>query len=327
MRLDELRGELGRKAFRAAYLVLGPESHLRRGALDSLRDAALAPDSVSFNLNEFEGQAVVMADVVAAANTYPMLAPRRMVVVRDVRPVDPGETAVLAAYLRSPQPRTVLVLTAAELDRRTAFFKLLAQHCAVVEAEPLKGAAVQRWAADRVRTQGGRISSAALQRLVDLAGGELDTLASEIDKLLLHAGADGRIPDGAVEELVESSRQVGIFELTAAIGRRDRPRALRVLGALFDAGEPPLLILNMLARHYRQVLIVKDLSSRGESPAGIATAAQIPPFLRDEFLSQARELDLAVAQATYLRLAEADLRFKSSSTDQRMLLEKLIAAL
>jgi DNA polymerase-3 subunit delta len=327
VRIEDLKAELGRKVLRPAYVVLGPEAHLRRNAIELVREAAVAPDAAAFNLTEFDGEAALMADVVAAANTFPMLAPRRMVIVRDARPLDAAEAEVLGAYLRAPQARTVLVLAAADLDRRTTFFKLLAQHCAVVEAEKLKGAAVQRWAAERIRAQGGRISPGALRRLVDLTGADLDVLASEIDKLLLYSEGDGRIPDAAVDELVQNSRQVGIFELTDAIGRGDRPQALRVLGGLFDAGEAAGRILGMLARHFRQVLIVKDLASRGKSPAEIASAAQIPGFLREEFLGQARNLDLAVVQAMYLRLAEADRRFKSSATDQRMLLEKLIAAL
>jgi DNA polymerase III delta subunit len=58
----------------------------------------------------------------------------------------------------------------------------------------------------------------------------------------------------------------------------------------------------------------------------IGKVAQIPTFILDQFLRQARAADLDSLQEMYIRLAAIDRRLKSSSGDARMMLENLICA-
>jgi DNA polymerase III subunit delta len=144
---------------------------------------------------------------------------------------------------------------------------------------------------------------------------------------MLSSGNEKNIPKTAVEDLVRSSRQHGIFELINAIGQRDRGCALRSLANLLSMGEHPLLIVTMMARHCRQILIAKEGLLQGSNPREIASTAQIPSFILDQFLRQARAFDAASVQEMYVRLAGIDRRLKSTSLDGRVMLESLICAL
>jgi DNA polymerase-3 subunit delta len=148
-----------------------------------------------------------------------------------------------------------------------------------------------------------------------------------LEKLILYAGKEKSISDGAIEDLVRASRQHGIFELIGALARRDRSGALRSLANLLSMGEHPLVVVAMIARHCRQILIAKEHLLQGGNEREIGAAAQIPPFLLDQFLRQARAADSAEVQRMYIQLAEIDRRLKSSSGDGRMLLERLICSL
>ncbi len=325
MTLPELEKELARGVLRSVYLLLGPEEFLRKRALQALRSAALKPDAFALNYSEFSAKSDSVHDVVAAANTLPMISEKRVVVLSD--PGSLSDQQALSAYLQSSSPRTVLILIAEELDRRTSFYKLLRDQTCVVEVSKLKGPALMRWAEDCVRSRGYRISSASLTRLVDVAGSDLLTLASEIEKILIYCEERKVIEDSAIDLLVRGSREHSIFELTDAVGKRDRKKALKLLGDLLDLGESPILVVNMLARHFRQLLIAKELQSQGCSAGEIASAAQVPGFVLNDFLLQARSMDLAAAERMYLQLAEADRRFKSSGTNERVYLERLIYSL
>ena len=327
MLLEELQKELVRGVLHPVYLLLGPEEHLRRRAVELLRKKAVADEGLAFNFSIFEAGSAPMADAVAAANTFPLGSRHRIVVVMGMEALPADEAAVLQAYVEKPQSKTVLLLSAAEMDRRSALYRRLAETAAVVELPKLKAFELERWAEERLRQAGLRISPSAVRKLVDLAGADLDTLSQEVDKLALYCAGQKAIPDSAVDTLVRGSRQRSIFELTRAIGKRDRPQALRVLGSLIEAGEHPLMIVTMLARHFRQVLIAREMTQQGRSPGEIASAAQIPGFLRDEFLGQVRALAPGLAERMYLLLADADRRFKSTSADERMFLERLITAL
>jgi DNA polymerase III subunit delta len=324
---DEFEFDLERGRFLPVYLFLGPEEYLLRAAIASLKKKVLAPESLAFNLVEFSARETPAARIVAEASTFPLMSPRRLVLATDINELPAEGQETIAAYADNPQEKAVLVLIAAELDRRTGFYRRLAERVCVVEFAKIKGPALERWAANYLSRIGFGISSEALKRLVDLAGSDMLTLRNEIEKLILYAGGEKQIQDSAVNLLVPASRQHGIFELTAALGKRDRKTALRLLGNLLEAGEPPLVILTMMARHFRQILIAKELLAEGRQARDIGRAAQVPEFVLSDFLKQAQALEPEMARSLYLRLARIDRSFKSSRPDERMLLEQLICSL
>ena len=167
----------------------------------------------------------------------------------------------------------------------------------------------------------------ALKKLVEASGSDLGTLENEVEKLSLYCGKGSAVPDSVVDEIASRSRQHGIFELTDALARRDRGAALRHLASLVDSGEEPIMILAMMARHFRQVLIVKEMMEKGEDRKNVAAAAQINPYFLEGFMQNARRMDTRTATRIYQKLAATDFRFKSSRTDKKILLESLILSL
>jgi DNA polymerase III subunit delta len=324
---EQLEREIGAMRFQPVYVFLGEEEYLRRRALALLREGSLTPEALAFNYAEFNAGADAISHVLQVANTFPMMSPRRVVILYELEALKEGpDQEALSNYIGDPQKRTVFVLVAEDLDKRTRLFKLMKEKTCVVEFPKLKGPALERWTENTLRNRGYRISSAALKRLVDQGGANLQTLANEIEKLSLYCVNEKTISDEAVEELVGRNRNFIIFELTNALGKRDRQGALRILGILLESGERPGGVVAMMARHFRQVLIIKELQELGRDPREIGAAAQIHPYFASNFLREARDFDRSLAEWMYLRLAEADFRFKSSGVDERMFLEKLICA-
>jgi DNA polymerase-3 subunit delta len=325
--LEELEAEVNRGRLHPAYVVLGPEGYLSQQAYVFLKQRLLAPEAFAFNYAEFSAQDCAARQAVEAAETFPMMAPRRLVVLTDLDRTRSADHEVLLAYLENPSPRSIVILTARDLDRRTSFYRRLRETACVVECPKLKGYALERWAESFIRKHGCRISQSALSKTVALAAEDLQSLVNELEKLLIYAGNEKLIPDEAVEDLVSSSRQHTIFELTGALGKKDRETALRHLANLIDSGEEPLGIVSMMARHFRQILVAKDLLEQGKNPRDVAAAAQVPPFVLEGFMRSVRAIDSMAAAEMYRSLAEADYRFKSSPADKRMVLEHLICSL
>jgi DNA polymerase III subunit delta len=325
--LSELEHDLSRSLFRPAYVLLGPEAYQVKHAIGLFRSRVILPEALAFNCTEVDVKSASMAEILAFANTFPMMSGHRLVIVRGIGSLPESEQKDLCAYLDRPAPKCVLVLEAETLDQRTAFYRKLKEQACIVECVKLKPAALERWAGEFVRSQGYRLSAQALSKLVQLAGSDQETLRAEIEKLMLYGGTDKSIPDSAVEMLVQSSRQRGIFDLTDALGKRDRRSALILLDNLLESGEPPLVVLAMMARHFRQMLIAKEMLGQRRSTREIAGAAQIPGFIAEEFLRQVRAFDLATIRRMHVRVADVDHRFKSTGADDRMLLESLIHSL
>ena len=321
--LEELEKDLA-VAVRPVYLVLGPEEYLCNQALAILKSRTIAPDAAGFDYSVFSAGGAPVEEILEAANIYPMISPRRLVVVEDVGKFKDAEAEALLGGLTSISPRSTVILAAAELDKRKKFYKTARKDFCLCEFSKLKGAALERWADAFVRKSGYRISTGALKRVVDMAGANLRTLSSEFEKLMLYAGQEKNIPDDVIEDLVRASRQQSIFDLTNAVGRSDRNGALRSLGNLLGMGEHPLVIVTMLARHCRQTLIAIEGLREKKNPRDIASVAQIPPFAVEQFIAGARAADPNTVRDMYIRLAAIDRQLKSSALDGRALLEGLI---
>jgi DNA polymerase-3 subunit delta len=324
--LEELERDL-KSDLRSVYLVLGPERYLCRSAIALLKKHALSPDSEAFDYSEFSAGDASVDEIMEAAGTFPMISKRRLVLVVEVEQLKESDQAKLLDSLNNLSKRGMLVLFSENLDHRKKFYKTLRDKHCVAEFPKLKGLALERWAEAFLRKQGYRTDASAIKRIVELVGSDLQTLASELEKLMLCSGKEKDIPRAAIDDLVRASRQHGIFELINAIEKRDRVGALKFLSNLLSMGEHPLVIITMMARHCRQVLIAKEGLLKGLRPQEIASTAQIPPFILDQFLHQARSIDSASIQNMYVRLASIDKHLKSTSLDGRTMIESLICAL
>jgi DNA polymerase-3 subunit delta len=325
--LEDLEGDLKKCGLRSVYVILGPELFQCQSAIRLIKSQAVTPESESFDYSEYAAGDTSIDEMLAAANTFPMMSKRRLVLVSRAEKLKDSEQDMLLMSLENLASRSTVLLFAEELDHRRRFYKALRDNYCTAEFQKLKGAALERWAEHFVRKEGYRISRSSIKKIVELAGSDLQALSSELEKLLLYAADEKRIPDSIINDLVRTSRQHGIFELIEAVGRRERSSALYSLANLVDMGLHPLVIVTMMARHCRQILIAKEYLLQKKPKPEIARAAQIPAFLLEQFLRQAQAADADIVQEMYIRIADIDKRLKSSSGDGRLLLESVICAL
>jgi DNA polymerase-3 subunit delta len=325
---EQFQRELRSAGPHPVYLLWGPEDLLLRKAISLIRKKTLQCDSPSpFDYSEYSGQSADVDEVLSEAQTFPMMSPMRLVIVTHIDKIDADGQEKICAYAENPQLKTVLILASAALDKRTRVAKQLSRTACAVEFPRLKGAALERWARDLMARRGIGMTPSALGRFMYLAGTDAQSISNEVEKLSLYAGKDEEITDSTVEAVVGASRLHGIFELTSALGARNRKLALQLLDNLLEGGEPPLFILTMMARHFRQIIIAKELIELGRPRAEISRQAQVPEFVLGEFLRHARATPLETARILQERLAGIDLRCKSTNPDEQMLLEHLICSL
>jgi DNA polymerase-3 subunit delta len=325
--LDELENELKDGVIRPIYLLTGPEEYLRRKAEERIAGCVLAAEARAFNLSEYSLDSDAIDDVLQAAETFPLCAPYRLVIARELGSLPQDKEQALLEYLQRPSKKSVLVLVAEKVDNRKTFFRHIKEKHCVADFESPRPAVFARWAGQLLRERGYRLSQGAMDKLVALAGSDFQTLVGEIEKLTLYAGDDKNIPDTVLDELVRESREHTAFELTDAMGRRDAATALRLLNNLLGAGEAPLKILGAIVWNFRNVLMVQEQLALGKTKAQILAALQINPYSLEKALTQARGLDNLSVRRLYDRLAAVDLQIKSSGYDERMLIERLLCSL
>jgi DNA polymerase III subunit delta len=172
------RGEPAR-----AYYLHGPEDLLKDEALRAILDRTLHPSLRDFNLDQRSAGELDADSLFGLCTTLPMMAERRVVVLREVEALKrkPKVRAALLQYLGRPAPDTVLVLI--QGANEGAEDKELAKSAVAVACEPLPEDRVLKWLDRRAKGLGVELPDNAARHLVRAVGGELASLAAELDKI------------------------------------------------------------------------------------------------------------------------------------------------
>lgn len=164
------------------YYLHGGESILKDEALAALLEAALDPGLRDFNLDLLSAQNLEPDELASACSTLPMMAERRVVVVRDIeswKKKSKGKQPAVR-YLEKPAPETVLVLVQGNDDDADSD---LASHCTIIECKPLLGDALDAWLDLRLEQSGIALADDAREHLLRATGSDLGLLSAEVAKL------------------------------------------------------------------------------------------------------------------------------------------------
>jgi len=334
-------------------LITGADHGLKMRRVEEIRRAVVDEQWAAFDCVQIDGRSASASEIIAAAQVLPVASKRRLVVVRAVERLRPIEAQRLAEQLplivpqSGAQPAACLVLVTDEEDAEKhrsvapALEKAVKQYGQVLALKLSGGAGqvVQRLAAE----MGIRISPEAAAALTQRSGNDTDMLAAELRKLHDYAGG-GEITPDHVDDAAAATAEYSIFVLTDAVGRRDRPAALKCLHALLASGTSPYMVLPMLARQFRLLWQAKLVAER--KPLTESTLRSLPAEIktllpRDPDISRMawRAGSLARESAVFgwddlercLRLVfDADLRMKGieeGAEDHRAVLETLVVRL
>jgi DNA polymerase-3 subunit delta len=300
------KGELG-----PLFLLYGDEPYLVERGVKKLLERAVDPGFRDFNLNVFYGNEVKGDEVFGAAQTLPMFAELRVVLVKKGGELSAGAMEILLSYLQDPSPTTCLILQAEKIDGRKKFFMEFKKRGEVVEFKRPYENQLGPYVRDEVRAAGKKIDGAAAELLAYLVGNNLQELVSQIEKLCIYCGKQEVIGVAEVKAIVSDTKVESVFEFTDALGSKDLAKALRMLTTLLRDGEVPLRILGAVARHYRQLWQVRELLDRKIPSADLAKASGINPYFLKKVTDQARNYKVSELKLVFERMLELDLAFKS----------------
>ncbi len=250
------------------YAIFGNDGFLRMRAMNEVIEEVLGDDRDNMALAEFDGPKAELADVLDECRTPSLLAPVRLVCVRDADDFVKAHRGALEKYLQKPSPTGSLVLVCGRWDARWRIHRLAVKIGRTIQCDgPKKRADLVAWATRHARdAYGCELDSKAAYRLVDLVGSELGLLDMELGKLVTYVAPRPTVGLADVESLVGASRAEKVFGITDAIARHDAASALELWDQVLatDRGAPYMAV-GGLAFGFRKLVAAKRLVEQGLS--------------------------------------------------------------
>jgi DNA polymerase-3 subunit delta len=220
---------------------------------------------------------VDVADVVAAARSVGMFAPRRVVLLRDIERLE-GDVQALTDYAKGPPPGSHLLVRAAGIDRRKKLHAALGSLGRQLVFDGVRGNSsdLMRQVQQLAEARGLRLTRDGAEALARSSDGDFYRLDREIDKLATWVGADTpRVDRAVVEELGYGAAALSGWEVADALGLRDRAAASAAALRLLAEGDEPLKLLGGLAYRARTMLQAKALLATGQEPGSVTRTVRL----------------------------------------------------
>lgn len=308
------------------YFLFGDDAFLKREAADVIVAAHLDPGTRDFNFDDLRGGAVKTETLASVFATPPMMAERRVVVVRDVQELAGSSRArgVIESLFEREVPGLVVVLVAdIPSGSRAKFYRVLKREAYAVELSSPDADDAPGWLVDRARAEGLEMDAAAARAVAAAVGTELGVLVHELAKLRDYAAPRTKITTADVEAVVGHVPRQNRWAWFDTVGSAKFAEARAALPVLLDGGESGVGLVLGLGTHFLRLGIAVTGGSRAlESALGRRFG-----WLASRLVAQARRWTPATIDAALDDLLRADRLLKSSALGEAAVLEELLLRL
>ena len=220
---ETIMRDLKARNFSPIYILMGEESYYIDKISDYIADNVLKPEERDFNQTIVFGSDVSASQIVDSAKAFPMMAEKRVVIVKESQNLKGTEP--LEKYFKNPVPSTVLVFCHknGSIDKRKKIIPVAQAGGAVIfESKKLYERELPGFIETYLRQHQATVEQKAAQMIADHVGADLNRLTSELDKVLISLPAsDRRVTPDVVEKEIGVSKDFNAFELRNAIVQRD----------------------------------------------------------------------------------------------------------
>jgi DNA polymerase-3 subunit delta len=307
------------------YLFHGTEKLLLEEAIKQLRGKLEESPHPWLNYHVLQGKEERAAAILEKARSMALFRGRILILVQEADLLPRTEKEKLIPYLQNPPSSTCLILQGDTLSPFASLVPYIKAKGAIVDFSPLSPTRTLTWIKEWVEGMGGKITSEAARYLVENNGTNLLFIKNELEKVMTFKGGKGSLIDLTdLKQIGWSTATHTIFELTEALGNRKKEEALYLLQKLLRQGEAPLLILNLIIRHFRHLWQIKELQRNNYPLDQIEKLMGLLPYQAKKYRLQARRFSEDELKKVFCRFTEIDLYLKSTDIPAKILLENFI---
>jgi DNA polymerase-3 subunit delta len=260
-------------------------------------------------LERIDGEETELPRISEALTSLPFLTSNKMVILRAPSNNKMFAERIEQLFLQIPDTTDVIIVEP-KLDKRSIYYKFLKRATDFRDFAELDSSGLVRWLTTKASDLGGALSLADARYLVDRIGPHQQSLASELDKLLLYKS---RVSRSTIELLTEATPQSTIFQLLESAFSGNPGRVLELYKEQRALKVETPQIIAMLVWQLHILAIVKTAGERSNDQ--IAKEAKINPYVVGKSVAIARKLSLTRLKQLIAEILIIDSRSKRESID------------
>lgn len=302
--------------------LYGQDSFRIRQKLQEIVNGYKAKNPSGLNLTKLDFAEDNVNDFYEAVKSDSFIPEKKLIIVKNVFRAD-SEAFLKFLKIKNFEKKedTILIIISfANSDKSKLFEYLIGKPNQAQNFKPLKEYEIKSYAKKMVNSLNIELTGDALNFLISNCGNDLWKLDGEIKKIAAYK-IQGVVSKSQVEELIIRGRDYNIFELTDALIKKNKIKALSALYRALESGEKPTELLGLLGWQVRNLLKFK-LSSNAKS-----SDLKLHPFVLEKLKESAKFFSVDELNMIMSKIIDLDLAFKTTDLDEKTALSLLISGL
>ena len=323
-----LSKELNNGIIKPSYFFYGAENYLIEQALHLLKKVALEPGTEDFNWHVFRADAndVNWETFADSLSSLALIPARRLVVLKQLNKALRNKSVklIIESTLKLSPEDLTLILIEEDPDLKKAFFKNVIQNSTPVFFPSLKPIELQQYLAKYVAGFKKEISDAALEKILTESEPNLRELLHKMEVLVNYSGDKPTISPQDVEKCTAFTREVEVYNLLQALGKKDASSCRQIVGQLLERKVEIGALFSLLYRQIWAMYRMKYLQEQRIPHWKWQEQLKIwPQFLEKRYRQYLPNYTRAELGKSLEILAEADNARKTSAVQDDILLQTL----
>ena len=321
--MQTLNQDIKNNDFKKVYLLFGEEAFLKKSYKNRLREAITQGDSMNYNY--YEGKGMNVNEIISLSDTMPFFAEKRLILMEDSGWFKGGTGAdEMSAYIENIPDTTCLLFVETEVDKRSRMYKAVKNCGRIVEFAKQDEKTLMRWAAGILAREGRKITTRDMELFLTKTGTDMGNIRMELEKLITYTMGQDIVTREDIEEICTTRTENKIFDMVRAVTERNQRRALDLYNDLLTLREPPMRILFLLSKQFRQMCLAKKMAGEGSSQNEIATRLGVPSFVARNILACARAYSVEELEQAEEDFVDAEEAVKTGRLQDVLSVELLI---
>ncbi len=331
--LQQLKSDLRNKNLGRLYFFHGEETFLLHHYLEQMKKQSIDELTEAFNFHKFTAENFDMQSFADAVENLPMMAEHTFVWVDEVDLFKMGEAERdKAAQVLSDIPEyctvvfTYVTMSFKPDKRLKKLWEAVDRQGCIVEFAKQEQRDLIPWIGRHFSAHGKRISNQLCIYLIEITGGTMTALSSEIAKIAAYSGAD-EIFKSDIDAVTEPVLDAVVFQMTELLSGGDAGAALVKLYTLLKMQQEPLGILGAIGSHFRRMAAAKILLDSGKGASELMRLCGMQDYAARKTMGAAGRFSANFYASAAKLVLETDHAIKTSFDDPERLLELLILRL
>lgn len=267
--------------------------------------------------------ASTMEEIIIEASYNDLFASKKNIIVKNATcfsEKNDTATKLLEKYLENSNPNTTLIFITDKVNEKLKIVNLMKTKAHTILLKPMYASDATSKLMEEVKNLGYTISYEDAKYIIDVSLNNFDIAMNNVNKICLYYSSPCKFISSDIKALTSLSLDDNLFRFVDYVITGNYTQVFKMLEDFKIQKIEPFIIFNMLAREYRNMLLVEE-AYHSKNQATYLNALNLQKWQQDKLLKNCTNYTRKSLEDELVKLAQIDLDIKSGKIDKNLALE------